>query len=147
MESNTQQTTTPTTANHDGQAPNVTFDDPVLSGLTPEQREAVEKLIKEKSTQLFEQQMKQETKTKVKPPTTKAGGSSSLPLTKPAEKVKPATGDASVKSADRTPTAAAAGKKVQIQPPTAAAKPEESKKEEEKQSAAEKKREEAEKKK
>jgi len=27
--------------------------------LTPEQREAVEKLIKEKSTQLFEQQMKQ----------------------------------------------------------------------------------------
>ena len=146
MESNTQQTTTPTTASHDGQAPNVTFDDPVLSGLTPEQREAVEKLIKEKSTQLFEQQMKQETKTKVKPPTTKAGGgSSSLPLTKPAEKVKPAPGDASVKSADRTPTAATAGKKVQT-PPTAA-KPEESKKEEEKQSAAEKKREEAEKKK
>ena len=92
--------------------------------------------------------MKQETKTKVKPPTTKAGGSSSLPLTKPAERVKPATGDASVKSADRTPTAATAGKKVQIQPHTAAvAKPEESKKEEEKQSAAEKKREEAEKKK
>jgi TRAP-type C4-dicarboxylate transport system substrate-binding protein len=60
MESNTQQVTTATTtANHDGQAPNVTFDDPVLSGLTPEQREAVEKLIKEKSTQLFEQQMKQ----------------------------------------------------------------------------------------
>ena len=144
MESNTQQTTTPTTASHDGQAPNVTFDDPVLSGLTPEQREAVEKLIKEKSTQLFEQQMKQETKTKVKPPTTKAGGSSSLPLTKPAEKVKPAPGDASVKSADRTPTAATAGKKVQT-PPTV--KPEESKKEEEKQSAAEKKREEAEKKK
>ena len=119
-----------------------------MSGLTPEQREAVEKLIKEKSTQLFEQQMKQETKTKVKPPTTKAGGgSSSLPLTKPAEKVKPAPGDASVKSADRTPTAAAAGKKVQSPPTAAVGKPEESKKEEEKQSAAEKKREEAEKKK
>jgi hypothetical protein len=55
--SNIQQTTT-TAANHEGDAPIVTFDDPVLSGLTPEQREAVEKLIKEKSTQLFEQQMK-----------------------------------------------------------------------------------------
>ena len=47
--SNTQQT-----AGTSQDAPVVTFDDPVLSGLTPEQREAVEKLIKEKSTQLFE---------------------------------------------------------------------------------------------
>ena len=61
MESNSniqQTTTTAAAANHDGDAPIVTFDDPVLSGLTSEQREAVEKLIKVKSTQLFEQQMK-----------------------------------------------------------------------------------------
>jgi len=89
----------------------------------------------------------EETKTKVKPSTTKAGGSGgSLPVTKPAEKVKPAPGDASVKSADRTPTAANAGKKALSS--SNGGKPEESKKEEEKQqSAAEKKREEAEKKK
>ena len=84
-------------------------------------------------------QQVEETKTKVKPPTAKAGGGS-IPVTKPAEKVKPAPGDASVKS-DRTPTAATAGKKVVG---VANGKPEESKKEEEKQSAAEKKREEAE---
>jgi hypothetical protein len=114
--------------------------------LTPEQREAVEKLIKEKSTQMFEQQLKQHEeeagkgvpKTTPKPTIAKAGS------TKPAEKVKPATGDTSVKS-DKTPTAAATtiGKKpANGKPPV-----EDAKKEEEKQSAADKKREEAERKK
>lgn len=70
-------------------------------------------------------QHEEEVKTKptLKPAPGKAG---SLPTTKPAEKVKPSPGDASVKS-DKTPTAA---KKT---PATAAnGKPEDAKKEEDK---------------
>jgi hypothetical protein len=105
----------------------VTFDDPVLSVLTPEQREAVEKLIQQRSTQLFEEQLKQheeEVKTKPTPKQTPAKAGS-LPITKPAEKVKPSAGDASVKS-DKTPTAAATSKKAN------GSKPEDAKKEEDK---------------
>ena len=67
-----------------------------------------------------EEETKTSTKSTPKPTTGKAGG---IPSTKPADKVKPAPGDSSVKS-DKTPTAATNNKK----PP----KVEDTKKEEDK---------------